>query len=132
MKPKGYAPGDKVWLNSKYIKTKQKRKLEAKFFRLFRVLHLLSKQAYKLELLKKQRLHNIFHVSLLEKDITRKKRVKKVWELDASNDSKKYKIEVIWDKIIYINELESGHLSGLYYLVAWRTTLWKKILKNYC
>ena len=32
VKPKSYAPGDKVWLNSKYIKTKQNRKLEAKFF----------------------------------------------------------------------------------------------------
>ena len=32
VKPRSYAPGDKVWLNSKYIKTKQNRKLEAKFF----------------------------------------------------------------------------------------------------
>ena len=27
-----YAPGDKVWLNSKYIKTKRKCKVEFKFF----------------------------------------------------------------------------------------------------
>ena len=32
VKPKSYAAGNKVWLNSKYIKTKQNRKLEAKFF----------------------------------------------------------------------------------------------------
>ena len=32
VKPRSYAPGDKVWLNSKYIKTKRNRKLEAKFF----------------------------------------------------------------------------------------------------
>ena len=32
VKPKNYAPGNKVWLNNKYIKTKQKRKLKAKFF----------------------------------------------------------------------------------------------------
>ena len=31
-KPRSYGPGDKVWLNSKYIKTKQNWKLEAKFF----------------------------------------------------------------------------------------------------
>ena len=31
IKPKSYAPSNKVWLNSKYIKTKQNRKLEAKF-----------------------------------------------------------------------------------------------------
>ena len=35
VKPKSYSPGDKVWLNSKYLKTKQNWKLEAKFFRPF-------------------------------------------------------------------------------------------------
>ena len=35
VKPSSYTPGDKVWLNSKYIKTKQNRKLETKFFRSF-------------------------------------------------------------------------------------------------
>ena len=53
VEPRSYAPGDKVWLNSKYIKTNQNRKLEAKFFGPFRVLYLVSKQAYKLKLPKK-------------------------------------------------------------------------------
>ena len=35
VKPNSYTFGDKLWLKSKYIKTKQNRKLEAKFFRLF-------------------------------------------------------------------------------------------------
>ena len=48
-----YALGKKVWLNSKYIKTKRNRKLEAKFFGPFQVLHLVKKQAYKLEFSKK-------------------------------------------------------------------------------
>ena len=49
-KPKSYALSEKVWLNSKYIKTKCNRKLEAKFFRSFRVLYRVGNQAYKLEL----------------------------------------------------------------------------------
>ena len=53
VKPSSYALSDKVWLNSKYIKTKQNRKLEAKFFRLFQVFHFVGKQTYKLELYRK-------------------------------------------------------------------------------
>ena len=53
VKPKSYSPSDKVWLNSKYLKTKQNQKLEAKFFVPFRVLHPVEKQVYKLELPKK-------------------------------------------------------------------------------
>ena len=53
VKPRSYAPGDKVWLSSKHLKTKRNRKLEAKFLGLFRVLHPVGKQAYKLKLVKK-------------------------------------------------------------------------------
>ena len=50
VKPSSYAFSDKVWLNSKYIKTKQNWKLKAKFFGLFRVLYFVGKQTYKLKL----------------------------------------------------------------------------------
>ena len=53
VKPRSYASSDKIWLNSKYIKTKHNQKLEAKFFELFQVLHPVGKQAYKLELPRK-------------------------------------------------------------------------------
>ena len=43
VKPRSYAPGEKIWLNSKYIKTKRKRKLEAKFFGPFQVLYSVEK-----------------------------------------------------------------------------------------
>ena len=110
VKPKSYASGNKVWLNNKYIKTKRNRKLEAKFFGPFQVLHPVGKQAYKLELPKRWRMHNVFHVSLLEQDITRKERVDervKELELEAGN-SDKYKVEAIWDSSVYSSKLESG------------------------
>ena len=50
VKPRSYTPGKKVWLNSKFIKTKRNHKLETKFFGPFRVLHPVRKQVYKLEL----------------------------------------------------------------------------------
>ena len=43
VKPRSYASDDKVWLNSKYIKTKRNRKLEAKFFGPFWVLYPIGK-----------------------------------------------------------------------------------------
>ena len=119
-KPKSYAFGDKVWLNSKYVKTKRNQKLEAKFFGPFRVLHPVRKQAYKLELLWKWKIHDIFHVSLLEWDITKKGRVDKEVrqiEFDAG-DNEEYKVEAIWDSVVYAKESESGYLPGLYYLVS--------------
>ena len=66
VKPRSYAPGDKVWLSSKHLKTKRNCKLEAKFLGSFWVLYLVGKQAYKLKLPKKWRIHNVFHISLLE------------------------------------------------------------------
>ncbi len=120
-KPRSYGPGEKVWLNSKYINTKRNRKLEAKFFGPFRVLHLLRKQAYKLELPKKWRIYDIFHVSLLEQDITRKEQVDKITsrlEFESNGDGKEYKVKAIWDSKVYTKELDSDHLPGFYYLVS--------------
>ena len=99
VKPRSYVPSDKVWLNSKYIKTKQNQKLEAKFFGPFRVLHSVKKQAYKLELSKKWKIHDIFHVLLLEQDTTRKGQVnEKVRQIEfdaGDNESGEYKVEAI-------------------------------------
>ena len=95
IKPRSYVPGDKVWLNNKYIKTKRNRKLEAKFFRPFRVLHPVEKQAYKFKLPKRLRMHDIFHGSLLEQQTTRKERMEeRVKDLELEADgSKEYKVE---------------------------------------
>ena len=121
VKPRSYASSKKVWLNSKYIKTKHNQKLKAKFFGPFRVLYPVGKQAYKLELPKKWEIHDVFYVSMLEQDTTRKGRLdnENTAELDAdNNESGKYKIEAIWDNAVYVRESKSGHLPGFYYLVS--------------
>ena len=97
VKPSSYAPGDKVWLNSKHLRTKRNRKLEAKFLGLFRVLYPVGKQAYKLKLPKKWRIHDVFHVSLLEQNTTKKGRVNNTqlnFEFEAGND-KEYEVDGI-------------------------------------
>ena len=122
-KPTSYAPGDKVWLNSKYMKTKRNRKLKFKFFGPFQVLHPVGKQVYKLELPKRWRIHNVFHVSLLEQDITRKGRVdKKTSQLEFENDGEgeEYEVEEICDSTVYAKESQSGQLLSLYYLIYWK------------
>ncbi len=121
--PRSYALGEKVWLNSKYIKTKRNRKLEAKFFGSFRVLHKVGKQTYKLELLKKYRIHDVFHVSLLGQNTTRKGQVDKATsKLEFKDDSEggESEVEAIHDSAMYARESDSGHLPGLYYLVSWK------------
>ncbi len=45
---------------------KQNQKLENKLFDSFQVLHTIGKQTYKLELLTKQKIYDVFNVSLLE------------------------------------------------------------------
>ena len=121
VKHRSYISGNKVWLNSKYIKTKWNQKLEAKLFGPFRVFHPIGKQAYKLELPKKWKIHNVFHVSMLKQDTTRKGRVdENATELDAGNDKGgKYKVEAIWDSTVYTRE-SADHLPGLYYLISWK------------
>ena len=84
------------------------------------MLHPIGKQAYKLELPKKWRIYNVFHVSLVEQETTRKGRVDDEAEPDVSDNSREYEVEVIRDSAVYVRELESGHLPSLYYLVSWK------------
>ncbi len=120
-----YTWGEKIWLNSKYIKTKRNKKLESKFFGPFRVLHAVEKQAYKLELFTKWKIHDVFHVSLLEQDITRRERVDKALpepekdlEFEAGGD-KEYEVEAIIESIVY-GQQTNDQMPGLYYLVLWK------------
>ena len=66
-------------------------------------------------------------MSILEQDITRKRRVDKEvrqMEFDIGyDDSEEYKVEAIWDSVVYARESKSGHLQGFYYLIAWKEHL---------
>ena len=122
VKPWSYALGDKIWLSSKHFRTKRNCKLKAKFLGFFRVLHLVDKQAYKLELPKKWRIHNVFHISLLEQNTTKKGQVKDTqldFEFEAGNN-KEYKVDGIWDSAVYAKKSTTSQLLGLYYLVLWK------------
>ena len=121
VKPQSYALGNKVWLSSKHLKTKRNRKLEAKFLGPFQVLHLVGKQAYKLKLPKKWRIYDVFHVSLLEQDTTKKGQVNDTqlnFKFEAGNN-KEYEVDGIRDSAVYARE-SAGQLPGLYYLVSWK------------
>ena len=63
----------------------------------------------------------MFHVSLLKHDITRKRRMNEFSALEFEpDDNKKYEVEAIQDSAVYAKEVD-GYLSGLYYLVAWKS-----------
>ena len=120
VKLQSYTSSDKVWQSSKHLKIKRNCKLEAKFFGLFWVLHPVGKQAYKLKLPKKWRIHNVFYVLLLEQNTTKKRRVNDMQlEFEAGND-KEYEVDGIRDSTVYARE-SAGQLSGLYYLVLWKS-----------
>ena len=123
-------------MNSKFIKTKRNCKLETKFFGPFQVLHPVGKQAYKLELPRNWRIHDVFHVSLLEKDNIRKGRINKLSAPEFEpGDNKEYEVEAIRDSVVYTKKVD-GYLPRLYYLVAWKDypeekNTWEPSLANY-
>ena len=120
VKPQSYALGNKVWLSSKHFKTKRNCKLEAKFLGLFQVLHPIDKQVYKLKLPKKWRIHNVFHVLLLEQDTIKKGQVNDMQLKFKTGNNKEYKVNGIWDSVVYARE-SARQLPGLYYLVLWKS-----------
>ena len=62
-----FLPGDRVWLNAKNIKTRRpSHKLDYKRLGPFKIDKIIGTHAYRLELPATMKIHNVFHVSLLE------------------------------------------------------------------
>ena len=57
-----YTHDEKVWLNSKYTKTKKNKNLEIKFFELFQVFHVVEKQAYKTKKPTRLKIYHIYSI----------------------------------------------------------------------
>jgi hypothetical protein len=64
-----YMVGEKVWLSAKNIRTTQlSRKLGHQWLGPYEILQRIGKQAYQLRLLPRYKaVHDVFHVSLLER-----------------------------------------------------------------
>jgi hypothetical protein len=60
--------GDKVWLSAKHIQTaRPSKKLDYRWLGPFKVTKVINRNAYRLELPYSMKVHNVFHVSLLDR-----------------------------------------------------------------
>ena len=131
-----------VNVNDKNIRIKRNKKLEWKFFESFKILDTIDDQIYRIDILKRWRIHNVFHVSLL-KEIKVKKREKASLELtyqfeniDIEKDETTkeiYDVEAIENsKILKKDQIskKSYSESDLYYLIRWENyekRIWESI-----
>ena len=113
-----FKAGDKVWLDSRNIKTKRpSKKLDDRWFGPFVVDRVISNNAYKLKLTPAFKgLHPVFHVSLLrrytpDEIAERQKPTRPEPELDEQGE-KVYEVEAILDSRYRWGRLE--------YLVKWK------------
>ena len=130
-KPIQFAVGDYVWLRGKNIRTKRNRKLEWKAFGPFEILKKHGDQAYKLDLPKRWRIHDVFHVSLLEpskegeRASTHPAEPKyEAGDIEIEEDGEdEYTVEGILDSKVFDTDKApdqpQGNDYGLFYLVKW-------------
>ena len=107
-----YNVGNKVYLNSKNIKLMQPaKKLDYKYYRPYTINEAIRKQVYKLELLPSMKIHNVFHVFLLEQYTSTNEPNNSPPPPIEVEGQKEYEVEEILDNHIYYNKLQ--------YLVKW-------------
>ena len=120
-----------VNVNDKNIRIKRNKKLKWKFFESFKMFETIKNQTYRFEIFNRWRIHDVFHVSLFEKIIFKKKvSLKFTYQSNnidiEKNDKftkKKFWIEIIFDNKIYKkNQIfdKSYNESKFYYLIQWK------------
>ncbi len=130
-----YRPGDSVWSGDKHIKTKRNLKLEHKYLGLFEILRAVGKRAYKFKLPFKWRIYSVFHVSLLERVVTRKEAVDlKIADQVKFEEGKQLeqKVDSVIDSMVFVEEAIDSRPPGLYYIIYWKKTthvedIWKPV-----
>ena len=100
--------GEKVLLSSKNIKTiRSSQKLDHRFLGPFEITKKVGSQAYELDLpLKYNRIHNVFHVSLLEPYHQREGSETIVIQPDLKDEEGEYEVEQILARRIRRNKKE--------------------------
>jgi transposase InsO family protein len=110
--PKSFAVGDMVYLVGKNIRTRRpSKKLDYKKFGPYKVLETIGKQAYRLDLPNTLRVHDVFHVSLLEMARARSGQVTTTPTPVEVDNHEEWEVDEVLDSRI--------HRGNLQYLVRW-------------
>jgi len=120
-KPPAYKVGHLVMLNGRNIKTRRPtRKLDHKNHSPFQIEKIVSPLAVRLTLPRKWRIHNVFHVSLLEPYKTSEHQAapdpsKVLREADDIEQNEEYDVEEVMSSV----ERGRGNNKRILYLVRW-------------
>lgn len=64
---------------------------------------------------------------LLKKDITKKKQIDKMLEIEVEvGNNINYKLKTIWNGVVYARKLVIGHLLNFYYLIFSKSSIKEK------
>jgi hypothetical protein len=106
--PISFNVGEQVLLSSKNIKTiRSSKKLDHRFLGPFKILEKRGNQAYRLQLpIKYSRLHDVFHVSLLEPYHVQDGKLPTVTQPDLVDEDDEYEVEEILARRTHRNRTE--------------------------
>ena len=118
-----------IWLNVKNIKIKRNNKLKHRLFDFFKIVDIHEFNVYKLILFDQWHIHDVFHVFLLKRNNSKKKRNSTISVtlsfdyIDVKNQDSIYQIREIVDNVDFeTNKISNKFdwLSDLYYLIDWK------------